>query len=50
MGCVAIVFTHGDRMGGRSDSRVVEKVCLGCISETIRCTKLIICRDIGWWV
>ena len=27
---------------------MVGKVCLGCISETIR--KLILCRDIGYWV
>ena len=25
-----------------------EKVCPGCISETVRCRKLIIGRDIGW--
>ena len=25
-----------------------EKVCPGCISETVRCRKLILCRDIGW--
>ena len=24
-----------------------EKVCLGCISETVRCKKLILGRDIG---
>ena len=24
------------------------KVCRGCISETIRCRKLILGRDIGW--
>ena len=24
-----------------------EKVCLGCISETVRCRKLIVSRDIG---
>ena len=24
-----------------------EKVCLGCISETVRCRKLILGRDIG---
>ena len=37
-----IVFTHGVRMGGRR-----EKVCPGCISETVRCKKLILGRDIG---
>ena len=25
-----------------------EKVCLGYISETVRCMKLILGRDIGW--
>ena len=25
-----------------------EKVCLGCISEILRCSKLILVRDIGW--
>ena len=41
-----IVFTHGVGMGGQ----VVgwrEKVCLGCISETVRCRKLILGTDIG---
>ena len=41
-GCRGIVFTHGVRMGGRR-----EKVCLGCISETARCRKLILSGDIG---
>ena len=41
-GCRGIVFTHGVRMGGRR-----EKVCPGCISETVRCRKLILGRDIG---
>ena len=36
-----IVFTHGVRMGGRR-----EKVCPGCSSETVRCRKLILGRDI----
>ena len=40
-GCRGIVFTHGVRMGGR------EEVCLGCISEPVRCRKLILGRDIG---
>ena len=31
------------RVGGRQ-----EKVCLGCISETVRCRKFILGRDIGW--
>ena len=41
-GCRGIVFTHGVRMGGRR-----EIVCPGCISETVRCRKLILGRDIG---
>ena len=32
--------------GGRAGGRW-EKVCLGCISETVRCRKLILGRDIG---
>ena len=53
-GCQGIVFTHGVRMGGRvgvlSGGWVGvrrEKVCPGCISETVRCRKLILGRDIG---
>ena len=38
-----IVFTHGVRMGGRR-----KIVCSGCISETVRCRKFILGRDIGW--
>ena len=41
-GCRGVVFTHGVRMGGRR-----EKVCPGCISETVKCRKLILGRDIG---
>ena len=41
-GCRGIVFTHGVQMGEQG-----EKVCLGCISETVRCRKLILGRDIG---
>ena len=41
-GCRGIVFTHGVRIGGWR-----EKVCPGCISETVRCRKLILNRDIG---
>ena len=44
-GCRGIVFTHGVRMGGRAGWR--EEVCPGCISETVRCRKLILGRDIG---
>ena len=44
-GCRGIVFTHGVRMGGRR-----EVVCPGCISETLRCRKFILGRDIGWGV
>ena len=45
-GCWGIVFSHGVQMGGWAGARV-EKVCLGCISETVRCRKLIHVRDIG---
>ena len=45
-GCQGIVFTHGVRMGGRVGGRR-EIVCPGCISETVRCRKLILGRDIG---
>ena len=44
-GCWGIVFTHGVRMVGRVGGR--EIVCPGCISETVRCRKLILGRDIG---
>ena len=48
-GCRGIVFTHGVRMGGRAVVRAGgrEIVCPGCISETVRCGKLILGRDIG---
>ena len=57
-GCWGIVFTHvvrmggwtGVRAGGRASGRVGgrrEIVCPGCISETVRCRKLILCRDVG---
>ena len=45
-GCRGIVFTHGVWMGGRAGGRR-EKVCPACISETVRCRKLILGRDIG---
>ena len=45
-GCRGIVFTHGVRMGAWVGGRR-EKVCPGCISETVRCRKLILGRDIG---
>ena len=35
----------GIRAGGRQ-----EIVCPGSISETVRCRKFILGRDIGWWV
>ena len=41
-GCRSIVFTHGIQAGGWR-----EKDCPGCISETIRCRKLLLGRDIG---
>ena len=37
----------GVQAGGLVDVRR-EKVCSGCISETVRCRKLILGRDIGW--
>ena len=47
-GCRGIVFTHGVWMGGRASGRAAgEIVCPGCISETVRCRKLILGRDIG---
>ena len=49
-GCRGIVFTHGVRMGGRACGWAGgqrEIVCPGCISETVRCRKLILGRDIG---
>ena len=48
-GCRGIVFTHGVRMGGRVCRRR-EIVCPGCISETVRCRKFILGRDIAWGV
>ena len=44
-GCRGIIFTHGVRIGGRAVGRR-EIVCLGCISETVRCRKFILGRDI----
>ena len=49
-GCWGIVFTHGVRMDGQAGGRPGgrrEIVCPGCISETVRCRKLILGRDIG---
>ena len=48
-GCWGIVFTHGVRMGGRVGGWAGggKRVCPGCISETVRCRKLILGRDIG---
>ena len=37
-------------MGGVGGGGRQGKVCLGCISETIRCRKLILGRDIAWGV
>ena len=48
--CQGIVFTHGVQMGVRVGVWVggwQVKVCPGYISETIRCRKLILGRDIG---
>ena len=46
-GCCGIVFIHGVQMGGWAGGRVAGKVCPGCISETVKCRKLILGRDIG---
>ena len=45
-GCRGIVFTHGVWMGRWAGGQR-EKVCPGSISETVRCRKLILGRDIG---
>ena len=44
-GCWGIVFTHGVQMGG--GGWAAGKVCPACISETVRCRKLVLGRDIG---
>ena len=44
-GCQDIVFTHGIWLGGLADGQ--EKVCPGCISETVRCRTLKLGSDIG---
>ena len=46
-GCQGIVFTH---VSGRAGGRVAGKVCPACLSETVRCRKLIRGRDIGYGV
>ena len=47
-GCRGIVFTHGVRMcRGVGGWAAWENFCLGCISETVRCRKFILGRDIG---
>ena len=50
--CWGIVFTHGVWMGGWVGKCVLKraggwrgKVCPGCISETVRCRKLILGRE-----
>ena len=48
-GCRGIVFTYGVQMGRTAGSQW-EKVCLGCISETVRCRKLMLGREIGYEV
>ena len=55
---VGVLFSPMVRMGRRAGGRASwraggwvggrrEKVCPGCISETVRCRKLILGRDIG---
>ena len=46
-GCWCIVFAHGVRMGRQAGGRQ-EEVCPACISETVRCRKLILGREIGF--
>ena len=46
-GCRGIVFTHGVWMGRQAGGQAAGKVCLACISGTVRCRKLILGRDIG---
>ena len=45
--CRGIGFTHDVQIAGQVGGGW-ENVCPGCISETIRCRKLILGRDIGW--
>ena len=48
---VGVLFSP--MVSGWASGRAVgqrEIVCLGCISETVRCRKLILGRDIGWGV
>ena len=40
-------FNHGVWMGGQAGGDLWEKVCQGRISETVRCRKLILSRDIS---
>ena len=42
---VGVLFSP---MVSRWEGRQREKVCQFCISETVRCGKLILGRDIGW--
>ena len=46
--CLDISFTHGVWMCIQVGSRVVGKVCQGCITETVRYRKLILGWDISW--
>ena len=40
----------GGRAVGQAGGGAAGKVCPACISETVRCRKLILGRDIGWGV
>ena len=42
----AVRVLFSPMISGRADGQ--EKVCLSCISETVRCRKFIRGRDIGW--
>ena len=40
------IFTHGSWLGQLAPGK--EKSCPYCVSESVRCGKLILGRDIGW--
>ena len=45
-GCQGNVFTYSVQISGQVGRRW-KKVCLVCISETVRCMQLILSREIG---
>ena len=48
--CAGIVFPMMSRREFGQASGWQEKAYPGCITETLRCRKLVIDRDIGWGV